>query len=244
LYLADSNRSIVIQAGVDGTFLQGHDLHKFLARLSADEKGDDKELSREDSSINGFDVDRDGNIFFTVASMFAAFRLSPDGALAKFGRSGSAPGKFGVTGGIATDDQGYIYVSDRLRCVVLVFNQDLHFQMEFGYRGNQPSNLIVPDDLAIDKSGNVYVGQAANRGVSVFQIVHQNVSKLDPQNAVELQAIDTTSTGSEKVLGIIEKFVSVREEFIVDRGENAAETGSENPYRALEENAANQERGK
>ena len=68
---------------------------------------------------------------------------------------------------------GYIYVADRLRSVVLVFDPSFRFQTEFGYRGDRPSSLIVPDDLAIDGKGNVYVGQAANRGVSVFRVVHE-----------------------------------------------------------------------
>jgi hypothetical protein len=42
--------------------------------------------------------------------------------------------------------------------------------------------LIVPDDLAIDNSGNVYVGQAANRGVSVFRVVHEAASPSQGSN--------------------------------------------------------------
>jgi hypothetical protein len=125
---------------------------------------------------------------------------------------------------------------------VLVFNQDLQFQMEFGYRGNGPSNLIVPDDLAIDSSGNVYIGQAANRGVSVFQVVHHDVSNLDHQNASESQTTNTTSTGSEKPYEVFEEFVSDREEFIVDRDDSATETGSDKPDGALENNESHQEK--
>jgi DNA-binding beta-propeller fold protein YncE len=170
LYLADSNRLIVILANVDGSFREGHDLSANLRRLAV---GDDRaKKSLEDMAMNGFDVDRQGNILFTVAALFSAFRMSSAGDLMKFGRPGSGMGKFGVTGGIATDDAGYIYVADRLRCVVLVFDRNLSFQKEFGYRGGRPSNLIVPDDLAIDSQGNLYVAQAANRGVSVFQVVH------------------------------------------------------------------------
>ena len=54
--------------------------------------------------------------------LFSAFRLSPGGEVAQFGRPGSGPGKFGVVAGIAADEAGYIYVADRLRSVVLVFD--------------------------------------------------------------------------------------------------------------------------
>ena len=110
-----------------------------------------KQKQLEDIDLNGFTVDSQGNMFFTVPVLFTAFRLSADGELTGFGRAGSGRGKFGVVAGIATDEMGYIYVSDRLRCVVLVFDPNLQFQTEFGYRGDQPSNLIVPDDLAIDR---------------------------------------------------------------------------------------------
>jgi hypothetical protein len=114
--------------------------------------------------------------------------------------------------------------------------------MEFGYRGDGPSNLIVPDDLAIDTSGNVYIGQAANRGVSVFQVVHHNVSNLDHQNASESKATNATSTGSEKSGEVFEEFVSEREEFIVDLDDNAAETGSDKPYGTLDNNETHHEK--
>ncbi len=163
-------------------------------------------------------ADDQGNMFFTVPVQFSAFRLSPRGELTAFRKSGSAKGKFGVVAGIATDDMGYIYVSDRLRSVVLVFDRDLRFQTEFGYRGNQPSNLIVPDDLAVDSSGNVYVGQAANRGVSVFKVVHQEISPP--------QASESMSINHEQSDQAIEEVEVDRLEFVVDRGSDTASTDS------------------
>jgi len=58
---------------------------------------------------------------------------------AAFGKSGRAMRESGAVANIATDEMGYIYVSDRLRSAVLVFDRDLRFQTEFGYPGNQPS---------------------------------------------------------------------------------------------------------
>jgi hypothetical protein len=115
--------------------------------------------------------------------------------------------------------------------VVLVFDQELNFQLEFGYRGDQPSNLIVPDDLAVDSSGNVYVGQAANRGVSVFKVVHQNVSQS--------QGNEETSTGFEESGRTFEEVESDRAEFTVDHGGDTAEADSEESGWDLEENASN-----
>jgi len=185
LYLIDSNSMRIMVTDRNGYFKQGYDVKAKVRRFSEDDRSARKKevgrLSADDRStgtdegldINGFDVDAQGNMFFTVASLFSAFRMSAEGELAGFGRSGSAPGKFGVVGGITTDGLGNIYVSDRLRCVVLVFNSNFEFQGEFGYRGPYPRNLIAPDDVVIDGRGNVYVSQAANRGVSVFKVVYE-----------------------------------------------------------------------
>jgi hypothetical protein len=120
----------------------------------------------------GFNVDDQGNMFFTEPMIASVFRLRPDGQLDYFGKAGSSPGQFGVVSGVAIDEQGYIYVSDRLRCVVMVFDKDFNFVNEFGYRGYGPSNLIVPSDVAV-ANGNIFVSQAAYRGVSCYRITSE-----------------------------------------------------------------------
>jgi DNA-binding beta-propeller fold protein YncE len=102
--------------------------------------------------------------------LFAVYRFSPDGKLTWFGRPGSAPGRFGIVAGIACDSRGNLFVADKLKSVVMVFDKDFKFLTEFGYRGSKPGNLIVPDEVAIDKRDRVYVSQARKRGVSVFGI--------------------------------------------------------------------------
>ena len=163
IYLLDSAAMRIAVFDDKGIYRQGQD----LARLIGLE--DDK---RAETEVGGFSVDKDGNILFTVPVLFSAYRLAPDGTLQGFGRPGSAPGKFGVVGDIDSDDRGYLYVADRLKCVVLIFDQDLTFVTEFGYRGPQPRNLIGPKNLAVDAHDRLYVSQLAGRGISVFQLVH------------------------------------------------------------------------
>jgi hypothetical protein len=122
------------------------------------------------AELNGFAVDGEGNMFFTVAVLFKAYRLSPDKRLTSFGRPGSTPGRFGVIAGIAVDSRGHIAVADKLKCAVMVFDKEFTFVDEFGYRGTKASNLIIPDDVAIDRRDRLYVSQGANRGVSVFSL--------------------------------------------------------------------------
>jgi DNA-binding beta-propeller fold protein YncE len=188
LYLVDSDSLLVAVVDGRGYFKKGYDLNAvvkpFLSRADdwqrSLENTDWKKRKLQNIELSGFALDGPGNLFFTVPVLFTAFRLDPSGTVQPFGRSGSGPGKFGVVAGIATDDHGYVYVTDRLRSVVLVFNASLRFQGEFGYRGSQPSSLIVPDDVATDRSGNVYVAQAANRGVSVFSVVHDDRDYANP----------------------------------------------------------------
>jgi DNA-binding beta-propeller fold protein YncE len=182
LYLADSEKMRVVVTSATGEVKGSYNFRKQLesqirAGLNDPElrESQRKRLQDKLAALRGadFSVDAEGNIFFTIAPLFAAFRATPDGALAEFGTPGGAPGKFGVVASISADSDGNIFVSDRLRCVVLMFDKDFNFLTEFGYRGEQPANLVVPDDIAIDeRNGRIYVAQAANLGVSVFGIKH------------------------------------------------------------------------
>ncbi len=133
LYLLDNNSLRLAVTDSNGVFLTGYDLAVLM---------EIEEQKRNVTQIGGFSVDRAGNIFFTVPVLFSAFKLSADGKLAGFGNPGSAPGRFNITGGIVADDTGYIYVADRLKSAVLIFDQNFKFVNEFGYRGRKPYNLI------------------------------------------------------------------------------------------------------
>lgn len=163
IYLLDSTAMRIAVADTKGIFEIGHDL---AAILEVEEK------KRGITLIDGFSVDKEGNMLFTIPVFFSAYILSPDGKIKHFGRSGSAPGGFGIVGDIVVDDNGYYYVADRLRCVVLIFDHNFKFQREFGYRGLKPDNLIGPKHLALDKQNQLYVSQLRNKGISVFKITY------------------------------------------------------------------------
>jgi DNA-binding beta-propeller fold protein YncE len=172
LYLLDSKAMKLILLSRDGTVLKIHDFGEKLREI-ADRSDPDKKKSIE-LDIGDFSLDPNGNIYFTAPLIFTAFRVNGDGTVNSFGRSGSGPGKFGVVAGIAADEQGNIYVADRLRSVVLLFNSDFKFQGEFGYRGGLPEDLLVPDSIAIDQKGNrVFVAQGANKGVGAYKVIFE-----------------------------------------------------------------------
>lgn len=168
-HLVDSPALQLVTIAADGTFQQGYDLAAELLELK--EELDPEDKKSHELEISGFGVGDDGRLYLTVPTLFRAFRLNRDGALDMFGTSGSAPGKFGVISGIAADDHGNIYVADRLRSVVMIFDHTFSFQGEFGYRGDRAEDLIVPDDLALDQiNHHVFVSQAANKGVGVYSV--------------------------------------------------------------------------
>jgi hypothetical protein len=160
-YFASFLTSSVIVTDANGEFRKHIE---FIPLLESEDR------QKGSAEINGFTVDDSGNIFFTIPTLFKVYKYSSDGTMVSFGRSGSAPGRFGVIAGVATDSQGNLLVADKLKCVIMVFDKNLAFVTEFGYRGAKPGNLIVPDDIAIDGKDRVYVSQGRRRGVSVFAL--------------------------------------------------------------------------
>jgi DNA-binding beta-propeller fold protein YncE len=183
LYLADAGSMQVAVFSRDGHFRRGIDIKaRLLGEMKtglweeglreSERERRRKELEALDqAALGGFSVDADERLYFTLPTLFSAYRMDLDGTFQAFGTSGGARGKFGVVAGIEADGQGNIYVADHLRSVVLVFDKDFTFLTEFGYRGAAEHNLLVPDDIAIDEHhGRLYVSQAANLGVSVFNL--------------------------------------------------------------------------
>jgi DNA-binding beta-propeller fold protein YncE len=162
MYFVDSNEIQIVVTDQNGIYTKGYHLKPLLAV-------DEKKLGG--AEIGGFSVDGQGNMLFTVPEVFLAFILSPEGRIQNFGSPGSAPGKFSLIGGITADDKGYIYVADRGKNVIIVFDRQFQFQSEFGYRGSRPENLVGPENLGFySGKGMLYVSQLRNRGISVFRI--------------------------------------------------------------------------
>lgn len=152
-------RVVVIRT--DGGFVRALDLAEIL-RVSAEE--------RARVSVGGFGFDGAGNLLVTLTERFLAYVIAKDGTVRDFGVAGSAAGRFGVIGSIAGDAAGNLYIADRQRSVVLVFDKDLSFLTEFGGYGDTPESLMRPQTLAVANDGRVLVGQIGRRGVSTFRV--------------------------------------------------------------------------
>ncbi|MBT1073054.1 hypothetical protein [Pelotalea chapellei] len=162
LYLVSYSNMQVVIVDEQGVFVKGHD---FARELGMSEK------ERDESGLGGFALDRDGGFLFTIPATAKAYLFTADGTQRVFGRRGSAPGRFGVVTGIATDKAGNILVVDKLRCVVMIFERsNFGFLKEFGNRGTKPGNLIGPDDILVDSQNRAYVSALRKQGISVYQL--------------------------------------------------------------------------
>ncbi len=164
LLLVSENQLRAVIATTDGEFVEARDL---AASAGIAEK------DRDVTTIGGCSVDRAGNLLFTVPVQFQAYVVSPDGHVRSFGKVGSAPGGFGVVSGIASDERGDLFVADRQRGVVMVFDPAFRFVREFGYSSDGPGALVRPTGLAFGENGRLYVTQLRNRGVAVYAVSPQ-----------------------------------------------------------------------
>jgi hypothetical protein len=182
VYLLSSPSMKLLVTDLQGAYVASFDLKKLSGGGGGSRSGAPKSAEktrplppglgdrpRDDGGVDGFNVDPDGYVLFTMKPRFRAYVLSPDGQIDSFGRAGGAPGKFNVVGGITRDPAGNIYVTDLLKSAVIVFNSKFEFLHEFGYRGTTPGSLITPATVVF-VDGRVYVGQIVPAGVVVFRI--------------------------------------------------------------------------
>jgi hypothetical protein len=164
LYFAERGTMRVVMTDTDGVYKQSFQLRDLVARAVS---GDTER--KPAGSMDGFNVDSAGNMLFTMSTMFAGATGTPRGVLRLFGSRGSTPGRFNIIGGIDSDEAGNVYVTDRLRSVVSVWDRELRHLADFGYRGDAESNLLTPFEIAVG-NGKVFVAQAGLRGVKVFRV--------------------------------------------------------------------------
>ena len=157
LYFAETSGGRVLVTDLGGEYRAYYDLPA-LAKLP-----------RKSEGVGGVSVAADGQLLFTIPTLYSAFVVTPGGAVRQFGVKGSRPGRFNIVGKMVSDEQGNLFLIDRLRCVVMVFDRDLKFLAEFGYRGPNPGNMAGPFDVAVG-NGKLFVSQARNIGVKVYKL--------------------------------------------------------------------------
>lgn len=160
-YFVNLLTMVVIVTDSNGTFKEVYDIFPLLEL---------EEKTKQDAQMEGFSIDKDGDFFFTIPPLFRAYKITPDRKVSYFGTPGSKAGKFNIVAGIVTDNNGNIFVVDKLKCSIMVYDKDFKFLNQFSSRGWKPGFLIAPEDIVIDNQDRVYVTQAGRKGVSVFKI--------------------------------------------------------------------------
>jgi hypothetical protein len=164
VYLAERGSMRVVVAEPSGVVVRWYRLRDLvMAAIPQDAE------TRGAPSMDAFNVDAEGNLLATMSILYAGAVVSPSGEVRLFGTRGSRPGKFNIIGGIDADEAGNVYVTDRLRSVVSVWDRQLRHLGEFGYRGSDPWNLLTPYEIAVG-NGQIFVAQAGKKGVKVFRV--------------------------------------------------------------------------
>jgi sugar lactone lactonase YvrE len=115
-------------------------------------------------NVNGFDVDRDGNVY--AASRFEGriLKYSPEGELLLTWSPDTTGSQLGVQ---AVDEQGDVYVhADDYH--IQKFDSDGKFLLKWGGQGFGPGQFSGPPGLTIDRKGNYYVSDSGNQRIQKF----------------------------------------------------------------------------
>jgi DNA-binding beta-propeller fold protein YncE len=163
LYLVSLSSMVVVVTDSDGVFKEVYNIRPLL---ELDEK------EKQDAMMQGFSIDKEGNFLFTIPPVFRAYKISPDRKVSYFGKPGAGPGRFNIVAGIVADTTGNILVVDKLKCAIMVYDNNFNFLGQFGSRGWSPGSFIAPDEIDMDNQDRIYVTQAGKKGVSVFKITY------------------------------------------------------------------------
>ncbi len=80
----------------------------------------------------------------------------------------TTPGDFGAPQGVATDEDGNVYVTDTLNDRVEIFDAEGNFISEFGKAGDGPGYFARPKGIAIDGDGHIWVTDQMQDRLQVF----------------------------------------------------------------------------
>jgi len=110
-----------------------------------------------------------GNLLITDALNFRVQAINPQGGLLwKFGQNGNGSGDFAAPKGLATDQEGHLYVVDALFEVVQIFNRQGQLLLAFGGRGNGVGQFMLPRGVFVSAQDKVYVADTYNQRIQVF----------------------------------------------------------------------------
>ncbi|MEO8288474.1 MAG: 6-bladed beta-propeller [Chloroflexota bacterium] len=137
--------------------------------------------------LQGVALDPQGNVFVAQnrsGSDPRIYKFDPSGKLiASWGSKGAREGEFslppyaGGAGGVATDTEGNVYVTDVGNARVQKFDNNGKFLAQWGSQGEGDGQFSDPFGIAVSKQGFVYVSEYTHNLVQKFDTNGKFLSK-------------------------------------------------------------------
>ncbi|MDY7001160.1 MAG: NHL repeat-containing protein [Thermodesulfobacteriota bacterium] len=119
--------------------------------------------------LNDVKVDRDGNVYtVNMLDGLVCVHDSQGKLKLKFGKRGKGRGEFSFPVSLAVG-KGLIYVVDRHKNKVLVFNSKGGFLFNFSELGWREGRLHLPSYIVMNEAGRMFIIDRQNARVSVFE---------------------------------------------------------------------------
>lgn len=131
----------------------------------------------------------DGRLFLPIPGNREIVILSAEGEPdTAFGEPGAARGLLSFPVGVAFCPDGTIAVLDRMRHIILLYDEHYRFVSEFGRFGTGPTDLYYPTAIAATADGRVYVAQGFEGRIHLFRFTATgsaipNASRSRPTDA-------------------------------------------------------------
>lgn len=117
-----------------------------------------------------------GDLLIVSDSMNARVQgFDPQGKpVLRFGQRGLYVGNLVRPKGVASDDEGNLYVVESMHDTLLVFDREGHLLMSLGGSDNENGKFYLPAGVWVDARNRVFVADMFNGRVAVFQFLGGN----------------------------------------------------------------------
>jgi NHL repeat/6-bladed beta-propeller len=111
---------------------------------------------------------------------------APAAAQAPIGASGTGPGQLERPQGVAVDDSGNVWVTDRVNQRVVAYDKTGNYLRQIGTPGSGNGQINEPRGIAIGPNGNIWVAEAGtNKRIQQFTPTGTFVSKITNTGFIE-----------------------------------------------------------
>ncbi|HDZ68944.1 MAG TPA: 6-bladed beta-propeller [Phycisphaerales bacterium] len=88
--------------------------------------------------------------------------------ITRIGKEGDGEGQFMLISDLALDQQGNIYVTDKVKAQITKFDKSGTFLRTIGRLGDNIDEFVRPKGIAIDKAGRIWVVDAASEVAKIY----------------------------------------------------------------------------